>query len=144
MGPHRSVFLLAFIAAPLWCYQNTLDGRPEATSKRLRSPAQVVVDGAAQAPEQKAPAPLAPGEAVYRKYCSVCHSQGIAGAPKTGDQSSWQKRLDQGWATLLKHAVVGYKGMPAKGHCMKCSEHDIEEAIEYMLLESGIENREKN
>lgn len=115
------VVLFSFSLSTVAAYQNTLDSSAEATSKTS--------------------APVEPGQAVYRKYCSVCHAQGIAGAPKTGLQISWQKQVDQGWATLMKHAVAGYKGMPAKGYCMKCSEHDIEEAVEYMLKGTGLDER---
>lgn len=135
------VIVFSLSAGTLVAYQNTLDSSPEATSKRLQSPARVVVDGAAQQQATKTAVSAEPGQVVYQKYCSVCHAQGIAGAPKTGDQTSWQKRVEQGWPTLLKHAVSGYKGMPAKGHCMKCSEHDIEEAVEYMLKGTGLDER---
>lgn len=133
------VVLISLFATTIAAYQNTLDSSADATSKRLQPPARVVVDGAAQQQPTKSSALAEPGQAVYQKYCSVCHAQGIAGAPKTGDQNSWQRRVDQGWPTLMKHAISGYKGMPAKGHCMKCSEHDIEEAVEYMLKGTGLD-----
>ena len=34
---------------------------------------------------------------------------------KTGDAGAWSARLRQGFDTLVKHAVEGFKTMPAKG-----------------------------
>src|SRR5690606_5606947 len=50
------------------------------------------------------------GEAVYRTACTVCHGAGIAGAPRTGDASAWEARLEQGMETLVKHAIEGFQG----------------------------------
>ncbi|MEZ9540351.1 cytochrome c5 family protein, partial [Shewanella sp. 10N.286.51.B8] len=36
------------------------------------------------------------GEAVYNKACTVCHSMGVAGAPKTHDAAAWEPRLAKG------------------------------------------------
>jgi cytochrome c5 len=131
--------MLLMTAPFLAAYQNTFDSSPQATKERLTPPNKLVIDGAAPAEDKKIAQTLEPGQAVYQKYCSICHAQGIAGAPKIGDKQAWQKRVEQGWPTLLKHAVQGYKAMPAKGHCIKCSENDIHEAIEYMLKHSGLE-----
>lgn len=133
------LFLCLAPLSGLSAYHRVFDNRPEAVEKRLQSPAECVVDGAPQKAQPAAEKAQEPGEQVYRRYCSVCHSQGIAGAPKTGDEAAWQKRLDQGWPTLMKHAIQGYKGMPAKGHCMKCSDQDIRESIEFMIRHSGID-----
>jgi len=36
------------------------------------------------------------GEDVYNGACMACHSAGIAGAPKVGDQIAWAGRISQG------------------------------------------------
>ena len=135
------LLLLVLFIAPVAAYQKSFDNRPEATEKRLQGPARCVVDGAPQNATAASEPQIEPGQKVYQRYCSVCHAQGIAGAPKTGDLKAWQKRMAQGWPVVMKHALQGYKGMPAKGHCMKCTEQDIRESIEYMLKESGFEER---
>lgn len=133
------LLLLVLFTTPVAAYQKSFDSRSEATKKRLQGPAQCVVDGAPEKATTASEPQLEPGQKVYQRYCSVCHAQGIAGAPKTGDLKVWQKRMAQGWPVVMKHALQGYKGMPAKGHCMKCTEQDIRESIEYMLSESGFE-----
>ena len=80
-----------------------------------------------------------PGEKVYQTYCSACHQYGVAGAPKTGDKEAWEKRMSQGWETIMSHAIGGYKGMPAKGNCLTCSDQDVRDSIEYILNNSELE-----
>ena len=72
------------------------------------------------------------GEAVYQESCMACHSTGAAGAPKLGDKKAWQPLVAQGSATLLQHALHGYKGMPARGACANCSDSEIKAAVEYL------------
>jgi cytochrome c5 len=78
-----------------------------------------------------------PGEATYNKVCIVCHGQGIAGAPKTGDAAAWEARIAQGKDTLYKHAIEGYQGqagvMPAKGGAADLSDDDVKAAVDFML-----------
>ena len=73
------------------------------------------------------------GEQIYQSRCSACHASGIAGAPKFADKAAWQGRIDQGMDVLVTHAVKGFKGMPAKGTCMTCSNDDIKAAVEFMV-----------
>jgi cytochrome c5 len=53
-----------------------------------------------------------------------------------GDVAAWTDRLAQGDDTLYQHALEGFKGMPAKGLCMDCSEEEIELAVDYMVENS--------
>lgn len=75
--------------------------------------------------------------ALYDKYCTVCHKEGIAGAPKIGDATLWGPRAEKGMATLVKHVTEGYTGetgiMPPKGTCMECTEQNYKDLITYML-----------
>jgi cytochrome c5 len=73
------------------------------------------------------------GKQVYTKGCAVCHAEGVAGSPKFGDKAAWAPRIAQGEATLLNHALHGYKGMPAKGACPSCADEEIKAAVEYMV-----------
>ena len=72
------------------------------------------------------------GETVYTESCAACHATGAAGAPKLGDKADWSKRLAQGKATLLQHAIEGFKGMPAKGGCSTCSNDEIKAVVDYL------------
>jgi len=107
------------------------------TINRLTPPATVNVGGTS--PAQEKVETFEPGQKVYQKYCSVCHGYGVAGAPKMGDKSSWTERYKKGWQTLMHHALNGYKGMPARGHCVKCSDKEIREAITYIFTQSNVE-----
>jgi cytochrome c5 len=83
-----------------------------------------------------AAAPVRSGEAVYSSVCFACHATGAAGAPKVGDKSAWLPRLAQGDATLLQHALQGYKAMPPHGGCSACSDAEIKAAVAYMTAKS--------
>ena len=80
---------------------------------------------------------LADGKAVYDKTCKMCHTSGLAGAPKLGDKADWNTRSNQGIDTLVKHAINGFKGskgmMPPKGGNAALSDADIKSAVQYML-----------
>ncbi len=118
---------------------------PQAVLDRIRPFGQVRVgksDGvvAAAAPAAPATAPAAGqgGEAVYTKACIVCHSTGVAGAPKVGDKAAWEPRLAQGMDTLVSTALKGKGAMPPKGGHATLSDAEIKAAIEYMLGKSGL------
>lgn len=75
-----------------------------------------------------------PGQATYEQYCAVCHTSGVAGAPKYQDQIGWKARTKvKDLTQLTQSAIKGINAMPAKGTCMQCSDKEIEQAIAYML-----------
>jgi cytochrome c5 len=61
----------------------------------------------------------------------------VAGAPKTGDIAGWKPRLAQGYDTLVKHAVEGFKTMPAKGGNASLDPIEVARAVTYMSNQSG-------
>lgn len=73
------------------------------------------------------------GEKIYRNYCSVCHANGIAGAPQFTNTMAWKPRAAKGIPTLLNHAEHGFNAMPPKGTCTECTNEDLKSAILYML-----------
>lgn len=74
------------------------------------------------------------GQKVYERFCVVCHRDGLVGAPKFRDDSSWKSRLSsKTMAELVNSALKGLNAMPAKGTCYECNEDDIKLAVEYML-----------
>jgi cytochrome c5 len=77
------------------------------------------------------------GDQVYNASCLACHSTGVAGAPKLGDQAAWTARVAKGLDGLLATAVSGINAMPPKGTCADCSDEELKAAIEYMLSQSG-------
>ncbi|MGB0895301.1 MAG: c-type cytochrome [Parashewanella sp.] len=72
------------------------------------------------------------GKAVYDKACHVCHSIGLAGAPKVHDTAAWAPRLKLGMDALIKVVHTGKGAMPPKGTCMDCTDADFKAAIEFM------------
>lgn len=77
--------------------------------------------------------PAIDGEKIYTQRCSVCHGQGIAGAPKVGDASGWESRISKGFDTLVQNAIKGFNTMPPRGTCMDCDDAMIEAAVKYMV-----------
>ena len=80
---------------------------------------------------------LQTGEAVYAAACSACHAAGIAGAPRTGDVAAWAPRFKQGFDLLVKHAVEGFKTMPAKGGNPNLDSIEVARAVAFMGNKSG-------
>jgi cytochrome c5 len=80
---------------------------------------------------------LQAGEAVYNLACAACHGAGVAGAPKTGDAAAWKPRMAQGFDTLVKHAVEGFKTMPAKGGNASLDPIEVARAVAYIGNQSG-------
>ena len=87
---------------------------PEAVAARIQPVARVVfADASAPAGALKS------GEETYKAVCAACHGQGIAGAPKVGDNAAWAPHLKDGLATLVKNAINGMQSpkgvMPPRG-----------------------------
>ncbi len=90
-----------------------------------------------------APAPAADnelGKSVFSKTCALCHSAGVAGAPKPGDKADWGPRIGQGMDTLYKHAIEGFNGakgaMPARGGGASLTDEQVKAAVDYMVNQS--------
>ena len=80
-----------------------------------------------------APSGGADGKATYSGTCIACHGTGAAGSPKFGDKAAWKNRIAQGLDTLDKHAIHGFKGMPAKGGNASLSDDAVKAAVKYMV-----------
>ena len=75
------------------------------------------------------------GEDVYNAACMACHSAGIAGAPKVGDQVAWAGRIGKGMDALYDSGINGVAGtgMIARGGCVDCSDDEIRLAVDFMV-----------
>lgn len=80
-------------------------------------------------------AELMRGKQVVETTCIACHGQGLNGAPILGNGKMWAKRVPQGEATLVNHAINGYayEMMPPRGGNPDLSDDDIRFAVRYML-----------
>ena len=85
--------------------------------------------------EQEQPVDEHAGLQTYMKYCAACHNAGVADAPKFGDADEWVSQIEKGRDALLRTTIDGIPpGMPKKGLCMSCSEEQLADAIDYMLV----------
>ena len=79
----------------------------------------------------------ADGKAVFDQACTVCHLQGVAGAPKFGDADAWAPHIAKGMDTLYKHAIEGFTGkagtMPPKGGFTNLTDEQVKAAVDYMV-----------
>ena len=91
--------------------------------------------GKAAAP-QKSAAAGADGKAVFDKVCTVCHTAGVAGAPKPGDKAAWAPRIKTGMDALFQSVVKGKGAMPPKAGNPALTDAEIRAAIEYMVSQS--------
>lgn len=75
--------------------------------------------------------------ATYVTACAWCHSEGIGGAPMTGDKDEWERRMSKGIAKVYANAIDGFEGatgiMPAKGSRMDLSDEEIKKLVDYMV-----------
>ncbi len=101
----------------------------EAITERFKPEGNVEVSGAAVVSESKAQDPAK----IYKKFCSVCHESGFAGAPRYKNKGDWQARAAKGLDTLTEDAFHGIRSMPAKGNCQSCSKEEIRDVVNFML-----------
>jgi cytochrome c5 len=85
---------------------------------------------------QKTAAAGADGKAVFDKVCTVCHTAGVAGAPKPGDKAAWAPRIKTGIDALQQSVTKGKGAMPPKAGNPALTDAEIRAAIEYMVSQS--------
>ncbi len=87
--------------------------------------------------ETAPPAASGKGKETYDAVCFVCHTAGVAGAPKFGDPAAWGPRIAKGLDVLHGSAINGFMGtagmMPPKGGRPDISDDDIKAAVDYMV-----------
>ncbi len=134
--PYLGIMLGALLATSL--SYATLSGslNEKQIILRLKPEGEVRIDATGSAPIAKQTVTLEVGQQHYEEVCHVCHGTGIGGAPKFGDKADWAPRIAEGMDVLLKHAIEGYKAMPARGTCMNCTDDEIKKAIEYIVSQS--------
>jgi cytochrome c5 len=79
------------------------------------------------------PAVMRTGEQVVQAQCATCHQEGKDGAPRIGDRQAWAPRLSKGLDAVVKSAIHGHGGMPARGGLPDLSDAEIHGAIVYMF-----------
>ncbi|RBI66704.1 cytochrome c5 family protein [Vreelandella sulfidaeris] len=115
------------------------DAARDAIAERLAPVGQLCLQGqdcgtaAAPASDSASSGGDIDGEGIYGNVCSACHETGAAGAPVRGNEEAWAERTEQGFATLLEHAINGIGAMPPKGGNPNLSEEEMEAATAYMV-----------
>ena len=83
---------------------------------------------------------LVSGRDVWIANCSVCHLEGLGGAPLIGNSKAWSWRMDKTIDTLYSHAIEGYYGdhgeMPARGGNEDLNDSQIKSAVDFMIYSS--------
>jgi cytochrome c5 len=77
------------------------------------------------------------GMDIVDAVCAGCHETGEQGAPRIGDRAAWAKRAAQGFASLTRHALDGFRDMPPHGGAATLSDLEVQRAIVYMVNKSG-------
>jgi cytochrome c5 len=73
------------------------------------------------------------GRQVVEEQCVKCHQEGVNGAPKIGDRDAWIPRMKQGLDALVRAAIRGHGGMPARGGRADLTDGEFRAAILYMF-----------
>ena len=73
------------------------------------------------------------GQQVVAAACGKCHDTGQGGAPKIGDRAAWTARLKRGLDPVVKSALKGHAGMPARGGLADLSDAEVKRAVEFMM-----------
>lgn len=111
------------------------DAAPAATTAPATPAPVAAATPAAPAAAETAPAPVAAsnvGKGIYDTTCVVCHSSGVAGAPKFGDKAAWAPFIAQGIDQIVAKATKGVGAMPPKGGST-ASDEDFKAAVQYMV-----------
>jgi len=132
------LFLFTILLAPLAAYALDLTDRQRADiESRIKPFSEVCVQGEPCGGDAGAVAASAgrSGEDVYNAACMACHSAGVAGAPKVGDQVAWADRIGKGMDALYNSGINGVAGtgMIARGGCANCSDEEIRLAVDFMV-----------
>ena len=81
--------------------------------------------------------PEANAPQLYVNSCSWCHTDGIGGAPATGDKEDWERRTSKGMSQVYANAIDGFEGatgiMPAKASRPDLSDDEIKELVDWMV-----------
>jgi cytochrome c5 len=65
-----------------------------------------------------------------------CHGTGAGGAPKIGDKDAWVGRAKQGFDSVVRSAIAGHGGMPARGGMANLTDAEMRAAVTYMFQTS--------
>ena len=83
---------------------------------------------------------LVRGRDIWIANCSVCHLEGLGGAPVIGNSKAWSWRIDKTIDTLYAHAIEGFYGdygeMPARGGNDNLDDSEVKSAVDFVIYAS--------
>ncbi|PWQ98941.1 c-type cytochrome [Leucothrix arctica] len=81
------------------------------------------------------------GGDTVKRVCAVCHSIGLANAPKleASAKADWETRMAGDMNSLVQSAITGKGGMPARGGDPSLTDEEMYAAVADMLSTAGIE-----
>ena len=98
---------------------------PEAVTKRIAPVAGFELVDA------NAPKVFKTGEQVFAAVCTACHTAGVAGAPKIGDNAAWAPFIKAGYESLLNVALHGRAACPPRA-VIPLSDYEVARAVVYI------------
>ena len=140
------LLLVAIVAALYFYYSgsekkhgessNETNPKAHAAAKALKPVGNVALtSNTANSADKKARS----GEQVFIAACTVCHTAGVANAPKPDDKAAWEPRVAQGLDTLVKTAINGKGAMPPRGGNPAITDEELKNAIIYMTTKAGFD-----
>lgn len=132
-------FVIPIAVIVLLAIYVTTDHRPaagsdalteQAIAERLQPVGRIVVRNLSD------PAAMKTGEQVYGAQCAACHTAGVAGAPKLGDEAAWAPRIKTGYDALMTSVLKGKGAMGAQGGGDH-SDFELARAVVYMTNKAG-------
>jgi cytochrome c5 len=76
------------------------------------------------------------GESIVKARCNDCHATGKGGAPRVGDDKAWIGRAREGFDGLVRSAINGHGGMPARGGMADLTDEEMRSAVAWMFQRS--------
>lgn len=73
------------------------------------------------------------GEQIVQAQCVHCHQTGVDGAPRIGDRTAWIPRATKGYDIVVRSAIKGHGGMPARGGMADLTDAEVRNAVTYMF-----------
>jgi len=73
------------------------------------------------------------GEQIVKAQCAKCHQTGEGGAPRIGDKAAWIPHLKLGLNAVVRSAIKGHGGMPARGGLADLTDPEMRSAVIYMF-----------
>jgi cytochrome c5 len=73
------------------------------------------------------------GKSIVQARCITCHEAGKGGAPRIGDRAAWIPRMKNGFDVVVRSAIHGHGGMPARGGVAEFTDNEIRQAVLYMF-----------